>query len=990
MICSGIDIQAQYILSNHIDNLSQNTNYYINAFDGLVYISSIDGLNVFDGGHTYTYLNGANVQSNIFVDLVENIWFTSYESLHIFNINSDSIENIILVSTSNDTLRSNYRAIHLEGSFLYLKAGEFLFSYDVVKRKPHHEYSINLSSYFELSLIKGSAQSILFAGRPEGFLVVSLNENGTYERLDSANQPINFVYTSPSKFWWVGHSTGQLSQYIPGTKGLQENYFISDAAISGITAWSSSELLISTSGGELIIFNTDSRTITERITPVNAATNELVKQPINPYIDEDSTLWMGGDGQGVFFSNLKKRKFKHFLGAGPGEAPLSITKIIELNDGSFLALVRRHGIIHFDKHGQKLKEWTRLPNGQSSYNALRGCMLDRDKLLFSLVEQIYELDLASGKIRYLPLPTSAPYSIAQIEMLDNGKIIGSFYDSLLQEMIVHPDHIDLKPYGGLKSKSATTTFFKIDRENNLYVSNDERTILVLKPDQNGIHQFVYELPINGGVWGLHDDAEHGVVYISNSLGLFQVNPKTWEYKRLLDEKKLLAQTIYSVQQDSYGNLWMGTNKGLVKYYPANNESKAFSIMDGIQAMEYNSHAYLTTSDGYMMFGGINGINYFHPAEVKFSEKPAPVYVSEILINDELDSTYRVAQYVDALDLPYQSNTVSFEFHAIDYADPQATRVKYQLIGVDEDFVESKEAQGFARYANLRPGHYELAIIGQNSDGVWNQEPRIIDIKIHPPFWMTWWFITLTSLIVIGSFYYLIRSYYQRKLVRKNQLLREQALIIEKQQAVEHERTRIASEMHDDLGSGLTTIRYLSDKALTQAKDPEEAEQIKRIAEHSNRLVRNMSEIIWAMNSRFDTAENLVGYLRRYASEYLSEHQMPLTFTFGEEDLDKIPVGGEKRRNIFLVFKEVLHNAIKYSKATNINIHVNSGQELSITVSEEGGTGFDPDISQNSGNGLYNCRKRMETIGGRISHSKTSDAMNTIISVPLENASDVNA
>src|SRR5687768_6170787 len=137
------------------------------------------------------------------------------------------------------------------------------------------------------------------------------------------------------------------------------------------------------------------------------------------------------------------------------------------------------------------------------------------------------------------------------------------------------------------------------------------------------------------------------------------------------------------------------------------------------------------------------------------------------------------------------------------------------------------------------------------------------------------------IVLAGILIWFFISYQKKKnqneIDKRDALLREQSLIIEKQQAVENERTRIASEMHDDLGSGLTTIRYLSDKALIQAKDSEEATQIKKIADHSNTLVRNMSEIIWAMNSRFDNTENLIGYLRRYASEYLDERQMPFTF-----------------------------------------------------------------------------------------------------------------
>ena len=274
-------------------------------------------------------------------------------------------------------------------------------------------------------------------------------------------------------------------------------------------------------------------------------------------------------------------------------------------------------------------------------------------------------------------------------------------------------------------------------------------------------------------------------------------------------------------------------KGIFKYNPGSESVKVYSKMDGVQADEFNTHAYLQTADGGIFFGGINGLNFFYPEKVTLSTKEAPVYISQIKINDEVDTTLRVPQFINQYKFPYKRNTISFDFHAIDYADPGSTRVKYKMVGVDQDYIESNSARGFARYANLQPGKYTFSILGANADGVWNSTPRDIEIIILRPFWMTWWFITLCILHGVAIIYLVIRAYYQRKLERNNQLLREQALIIEKQKAIEHERNRIASEMHDDLGSGLTTIRYLSDRALRQAKDVEESNQIKRIAEHSN-------------------------------------------------------------------------------------------------------------------------------------------------------------
>lgn len=217
-----------------------------------------------------------------------------------------------------------------------------------------------------------------------------------------------------------------------------------------------------------------------------------------------------------------------------------------------------------------------------------------------------------------------------------------------------------------------------------------------------------------------------------------------------------------------------------------------------------------------------------------------------------------------------------------------------------------------------------------------------------------------ALSAIGFIYYIVKSYYKRKLEKQNTLLREQALIIESQQAIEKERNRIASEMHDDLGSGLTRIKYLSDKAL-QLSGQNEKNEVQKIANYSDDLVKNMSEIIWAMNSRFDNVDNLIGYVRRYASEYLELNEMDLIFTTNEAETNA-NISGEKRRNVFLVIKEILHNAVKYSGAKAIRIHFEVNDGVTITLSEVGGKGFDVEEMKNKSNGIYNMQKRMEDTG----------------------------
>ncbi len=243
-----------------------------------------------------------------------------------------------------------------------------------------------------------------------------------------------------------------------------------------------------------------------------------------------------------------------------------------------------------------------------------------------------------------------------------------------------------------------------------------------------------------------------------------------------------------------------------------------------------------------------------------------------------------------------------------------------------------------------------------------------------------------SLLLSALLIWFFISYQKRKNEyvnsQKDAQLREQELIIQNQLNLENERNRIASEMHDDLGSGLTVIKYLSDNIVSNTFDNAIKEDVYKIASYSTILVKNMSEIIWAMNSRFDNVQGLISYLRRFSVEFLDDNNV--SNTFKENDLNyDINISGEKRRNLFLVVKELLHNSIKYSKAKEINISITGQADLEIVIIEKQSVGFDPLIMKEKGNGLFNIEKRMANIDGKISYKRKDNDMIIKIFLHLE-------
>jgi signal transduction histidine kinase len=220
-------------------------------------------------------------------------------------------------------------------------------------------------------------------------------------------------------------------------------------------------------------------------------------------------------------------------------------------------------------------------------------------------------------------------------------------------------------------------------------------------------------------------------------------------------------------------------------------------------------------------------------------------------------------------------------------------------------------------------------------------------------------VSLLALLFIGLL--LVRNFRQKQKIHQ-QSLRTIKIEEELQQkmAVEKERTRIAADMHDDLGAGLSTLRFLSEKVKRNSFSDVTRNDAGKIINNSNDLLQKMNEIIWAMNEKNDTVEDLLFYTRAYAVEYCEENDLEW-----EVNIPKtIPthfVSGEVRRNLFLTIKESLHNIVKHADAKKVKIYFSVGKKLSVSISDNG-KGFT--VNNNSdGNGLKNMKKRVESIGG---------------------------
>jgi len=289
------------------------------------------------------------------------------------------------------------------------------------------------------------------------------------------------------------------------------------------------------------------------------------------------------------------------------------------------------------------------------------------------------------------------------------------------------------------------------------------------------------------------------------------------------------------------------------------------------------------------------------------------------------------------------------------------RFHYRLIGHGADWREVTDER-VVYYTNLRPGNYRFEVKAANSHGVWNHRPAAFEFSLAPHFYETWSFYLLCGAGVALSGFGL----HHRRVLFLRRIER-----LERDQALQAERARIARDLHDDLGANLTGIALKVDLAQRQI-DEKQASHLAEIALRTRGLVDNMRETVWALNPKHDTLEGLARFLAQQAEDFVTGAGLRCRLEL-PDSFPAFTVASPVRYQIHLVIKEALHNAVKHAAATQIHFGLEmSGNELCLHVSDDG-QGFDlnaapPPLdsqpSSNTGNGLVNMRQRVESLGGK--------------------------
>jgi ligand-binding sensor domain-containing protein/two-component sensor histidine kinase len=439
--------------------------------------------------------------------------------------------------------------------------------------------------------------------------------------------------------------------------------------------------------------------------------------------------------------------------------------------------------------------------------------------------------------------------------------------------------------------------------------------------------------------------EHkGKMFICTMAGLYAYDLRSDNINYISINGQGISHIINAVITDDKDRLWLNTNNGLVVFDPSSGKAVLLGQKNGLPYQDLWSRMYWFNNEIFTSTGA--NIVCFHPDQLKQDNTVPPPVFSSIVVND--------TSFVEnSATNPLRWNgSIAFSFISLQYKNSNPAQYAYLLEGLDKSWHVISDNRSL-RFSNLPAGNYLLKVKAINSDGA-ESAPALFAFSVRPPFWKTWWFITLALLTAAGVIYSIYR-YRIRQAIR-----------------LERMRMRIATDLHDDIGATLSSISMYSDAVKKQVKTslPHLEPVLDKMGENSRSMVSSMSDIVWAINPKNDEGEKLLERMENYGKDTCSVRNILFTFQ-ADKKIHAVTLELEQRKNIYLIFKEAINNALKYADATEIRTEINTeGRNLIMTIADNG-CGFD-EKTVRKGNGLQNMRQRANEIGGRLLISSDQD------------------
>ena len=1045
------------------DGLSQNSvsSIYQDNF-GFIWIGTADGLNRYDGYNFRIFRNNTqdsnsienNFVNTIFHSHLNGFWVGTDIGLSFYNNSTGHFKNYNL----NRIINSGVVIDNDNLCFLTsVKGLTHLYKFNIKSKKTTHVFSTK--DYFTNFHVKIKKD---FKGR-----IWLSSTKKVYRMSDDASKVIDTGIESPD-----GSS---IVEFIVSNKGrillsTEKNIYLLNDDFS-----IKEKLNLNPEYSKISFCDLDMNNNiwigakdTNGFASFNLLTKEFKRYPVlsikQPFsltnlkcqlIDKSGVVWLGSDGGGITKYNPYQRKFQLLTHDPKNPNSLSVNfpkgMVVDSKNNLWVGTIKG-GLNKFDINNNKWEHYNPEKNGIyfipqdvviSVFEDSKGTIWFSGNSSKLGIEGI-RIDTFNNKYQRFTTflqgkETQKFFEDSDGNMWFTGNTLISKYDRKMDTLInLSNEALDDVGTNYLRVYSISQTYDK-----NIWVGIG-----------NGILRFDYNMKLvksytyntndihsisHSHVLTLLKDSK-GRLWAGTRDGLNLYLPETDNFHRFDTRSGLPNSFIYGILEDKNDDYWISTNNGLsrLRYIDTNHYSfRNYKMSDGLQSNEFNTDAYTKSKNGYLFFGGIGGISYFHPDSVKDNKHIPNVVITAVNLFDLPYNAGINTHLLKHLTFPYNENTLSFEFSALEFSSPSLNQYAYYMSGVDTGWVYSGDKR-FARYANLKPGKYIFKVKASNNDEVWNETGTSIEILIKPPFWASIEFRILVILSVIGFigfvYQFRIRSIEQRNILlektiierteelrKNNEQLEQQALEIksineslekrveertielkdanEKLQVIlkeitdskaeslksiiktqEDERSRFAKDLHDGASQYLTFLKFNINNVISKIDDNHKdvKENLKEQLKLIDNIVQELRQFAYSLMPPVLERIGLNAAIEELLEIFKSSTNIRIEYYLQDK---RKPLPKYYKIQLYRIIQEILNNCVKHSKCTKINFQLLTYPSNILIIIEDNGIGFDS-TSVKSGMGLKNLHSRLALVNGKIDFDSQINHGTTItIEVP---------
>lgn len=895
------------------DGLSQNSVVSITQDSiGYLWFATQDGLNKYEG-HTFQYFNKqyqditrANFTQlgQLYTDAFGDLWsYASDENIERYNYKSGNFDMITTVKKATVFFRKNVKELWL-GT---LDNGIVILNLNSKKTSNLAADSLKDVAVFDIQYYDNN----IYLGTSKGLY-----------RIDEQGKIVNFECTAKYN---ISSLTKRDNTIILGTfqhgvkcfnivKNELINYFDSNLPsnlnIQDVFLDSKRRLWIATYGDGLYMVNDANQArhyIANKEDSFALHYNDILKI----YEDNTGNIWFGSDGGGLSYYDEHLVKFNMLTSKQvPENVLVDVVRSITVDSVNQVWLgTSGNGLTRLE---MTTKDYETLTTDNSDLSSNRVMSLLYDEGVIWIGHQATGLQKLTNKNQFQSFPKLSALSIWKIYKGKNENLWLCTRASGL--LLIDSEANVLRRYTSENSALTTNNIRTAEYggTDELWIGTEEDGLFKLNLNTNTIEK--NELIIDKiKTLTFYDD----MLWIgTNGNGIKRLNSQSNDLIRYIGDAQLPNNVVYAILPDTENNFWVTTNKGISRFSPTHPNKQYvenYTLINGLQAFEFNTGAYFKAPNGMLYFGGIEGINWFNPETISYNEVVPKTVISKFQV---FGKTYSTDSYHE---FKHNKNTVTFTFAGLHFSHPEKNLYRYKLEGLDENWTQP-EYNNMARYTSLPPNDYTFKVLSSNYEGRWNKVPTTYSFTILKPWYATHLAYFIYTMLVLASFYMIYR-YFKFRWEMNIQLKLEHAEA-ERLKQLDEFKTKLYTNISHEFRTPLTLISGPIDKQLSNnnlAKtDRHELELVKQNANRLLGLVEQMMDLslLDAGQIKLKVKQDNLGIILKQlvAAFQYKANEKHITIESSINDLDECWFD---RDIIEKISSNLLSNAIKYAPEQTI-------------------------------------------------------------------------